>query len=56
MGDSVGVKGEERECEKLREMLDWMKAVKSKSVRDKSKERRREIREDWENRVRREMM
>jgi hypothetical protein len=26
LGDSVGVKGEERECEKLREMLDWMKA------------------------------
>ena len=25
-GEAAGVKGEEEECEKLREMLDWMKA------------------------------
>ena len=50
MGEAVGVKGEEEECEKLREMLEWMKAEAGRSVREEGEERRRRIREDWENR------
>ena len=31
-------------------MLDWMKAEAGRSEREKGEERRRRIREDWENR------
>mgnify|MGYP005714799317 CR=1 FL=1 len=34
------------ECEKLREMLDWMKAEVGRSVREEGEERRGGIRED----------
>ena len=40
------LKEKKEECEKLREMLDWMKAEVGRSVREEGEERRRGIRED----------